>query len=509
MGTVGASTTDTQPTTTRMFNPLDVLLFVIPFLHVYLAPFTKVEESFNLHATHDVLMYGILPGNLYKYDHFIFPGAVPRSFIGSVLLAWTAIPLFHMAETFGIFYSKMEMQIIVRMILAAFNAVGLLCIRKAATRRFGLSAGNFFTLLTVTQFHVPFWMGRTLPNMFAFALVNIATSLMLMSRKGVLSPRRRWFVAISLIGASAIVFRAELVMYCAPVMLHGLLARKLRFRDAITAVLAVGTAAIACTVLVDSYFWQQFPLWPEAATIYFNIYQGKSSDWGISPFHTYFTAFLPKMLHTALPLAGFAILVDPTVGSLLLAPLFFIASLSFIGHKEWRFVVYVAPIFNVVAARGASWIYTRRRHSFFHRILMLGVLSAISLNILHASILTLVSTSNYPGGAALAKLNLNFDSVSHANVYMDDFSAQSGASLFLQAYAPPYTFLKAPSQSWTYDKTAHQTDFSNFTFVLTEDRGTHLEGWCATDSVIRGRTRGKVDYLWIMQKEPPEGAICL
>lgn len=47
-------------------SQLDVLLFAIPFLHVYLAPFTKVEESFNLHATHDVLMYGVLPSNLHN-----------------------------------------------------------------------------------------------------------------------------------------------------------------------------------------------------------------------------------------------------------------------------------------------------------------------------------------------------------------------------------------------------------------------------------------------------------
>lgn len=67
---------------------------------------------------------------------------------------------------------------------------------------------------------------------------------MLSRRVKGLSERQSWLLAISFIGASAIIFRAELVMYCVPVMLHGFLARKLSIQDATKAVLAVGTAAI-------------------------------------------------------------------------------------------------------------------------------------------------------------------------------------------------------------------------------------------------------------------------
>lgn len=43
---------------------LDALLVGVGWAHVLLAPYSKVEESFNLHATHDVLEYGISPFTL-------------------------------------------------------------------------------------------------------------------------------------------------------------------------------------------------------------------------------------------------------------------------------------------------------------------------------------------------------------------------------------------------------------------------------------------------------------
>lgn len=67
-------------------------------LHLVAAPYTKVEESFNLQATHDILRYGISTSNVAAslredYDHFTFPGAVPRTFVGSVALAGLSRPV--------------------------------------------------------------------------------------------------------------------------------------------------------------------------------------------------------------------------------------------------------------------------------------------------------------------------------------------------------------------------------------------------------------------------------
>ena len=55
----------------------------------------------------------------------------------------------------------------VRMVLASANTVGLITLRRGVSRRFGRPTGFMFVLLTITQFHLPFWMGRALPNMSA------------------------------------------------------------------------------------------------------------------------------------------------------------------------------------------------------------------------------------------------------------------------------------------------------------------------------------------------------
>jgi alpha-1,6-mannosyltransferase len=66
--------------------------------HVYVSPYTKVEESFNIQAAHDIFHYGIPLGSdrylRFKalFDHMTFPGAVPRTFIGAMTLSAFAKP---------------------------------------------------------------------------------------------------------------------------------------------------------------------------------------------------------------------------------------------------------------------------------------------------------------------------------------------------------------------------------------------------------------------------------
>ena len=76
----------------------------------------------------------------------------------------------------------------------------------------------------------------------------------------------------------------------------------------------------------------------------------------VSPFHTYISSYTPKLLLSAFPLAILGFIVEPRVRGTVVPPAIFVLLISFLAHKEWRFVVYTVPLFNVAAARGARWL---------------------------------------------------------------------------------------------------------------------------------------------------------
>ncbi|KAK2459898.1 hypothetical protein APHAL10511_008098 [Amanita phalloides] len=469
---------------------LDLFVLAVAWIHVLLAPYTKVEESFNLHATHDVLMYGLRPSVLPKYDHFAFPGAVPRTFVGNVLLAWISTPLIILWNTLGHVSTKFDLQVIVRLTLASLNVGGLCYLRRAVSRRFSFLASVFFVLLTCAQFHLPFWMGRTVPNMFALLPVNIATSWLIghspVSRS---QEKEAYKAAIGLLTFTAVVFRAEIVLLLAPLVLLALLTRKLSLLEVIKVGLYSGLISIVMTIGVDSYFWNTFPLWPEFQGAYYNVYQGKSTDWGVSPPLTYVKSHLPKLLLGSLPLSLIGAVIDSRIPSLLFPSVSFVTLISCLGHKEWRFIIYVVPIFNVAAARGASYLCTRKP-IILRRILILITTAIITVNVLLTIMFTVSSLWNYPGGEAMTVLHQKYPPLHEPipHVYISNLAAQTGASLFLHLNSPPYpsSYLmsKRPSpglRAWTYNKTEHLSDQAiasshQFTHLIVENQPSHALG---------------------------------
>ncbi|KAG2018344.1 alpha-1,6-mannosyltransferase subunit [Coprinopsis cinerea AmutBmut pab1-1] len=455
---------------------LDALLLLTGWTHVLLAPYTKVEESFNLHGIHDVLMYGVSTKALPK----------PSMTISSSLAQYLE-PLLG---------TKFDLQIMARLVLATTNALGLCLIRRAVSQRFGRLTGLFFAVLTCTQFHLPFWMGRTVPNMFALFLVNLSTYLLLKRAPNALRlSSATSSTIISLLTFTAVVFRAEVALFLAPVALQLLLTKNIGFRKLITVGLTASLLSIATTVLVDSYFWNQPLLWPEFSAIYFNVFQGKSAEWGVSPPLTYFTAFLPKLLLSALPLSIIGMVTDLRIFRLLLPSWIFVTLISFLGHKEWRFIVYVVPIFNVAAARTCKSLVSFPKNGRMGRILFAIPFACILANLAFTSFTTYASIINYPGGEAMRQFHALYPPHSKpVHVHICNLAAQTGASLFHHLNSPPsWPTLEPNVQSaWIYNK----TEGLEIDDLLGNSRFTHLIiETPPTDRLLRRRPWKVVDSI--------------
>ena len=157
---------------------LDVILYplipVLIFIHLLAAPYTKVEESFNIQAIHDISSYGIPLKNIsaslhQNYDHFDFPGAVPRTFVGALNIVALTKPLMFFA-------GNEHAQTIARGALGLINAFALMRYRRALVNAFGQDVGRWYVLLQASQFHVIYYASRTLPNMFAFGISQLSLS---------------------------------------------------------------------------------------------------------------------------------------------------------------------------------------------------------------------------------------------------------------------------------------------------------------------------------------------
>lgn len=54
--------------------------------------------------------------------------------------------------------------------LGVLSCLSLFAVKRALARRLGFDVGAFFVALFAVQFHIAFYMSRTLPNTFAFIL---------------------------------------------------------------------------------------------------------------------------------------------------------------------------------------------------------------------------------------------------------------------------------------------------------------------------------------------------
>ena len=140
--------------------------------------------------------------------------------------------------------------------------------------------------------------------MKSWLAVNIALSLLLGRGSGLgraSTTRASW--AVALLTFAAVVIRMEIAGLLGLLVIQLLLNRTLSITRLVKVGIISGLVSIgmrfdlrqftdsrcihtrwfvALTVSIDSYFWDEWPLWPEFSSIYFNVYEGKSAEWGVS-----------------------------------------------------------------------------------------------------------------------------------------------------------------------------------------------------------------------------------
>ena len=94
-----------------------------------------------MQATHDLLYHG--PTQLARFDHFEFPGVVPRTFIGPILLATVSAPAVLIFRLFGV--SKFYSLLVIRGALAVLVWLPVRAIGRSLTEKYGANTGECCT----------------------------------------------------------------------------------------------------------------------------------------------------------------------------------------------------------------------------------------------------------------------------------------------------------------------------------------------------------------------------
>lgn len=361
-----------------------------------------------------------------------------------------------------------------------------------------------------------FYASRTLPNMFAFGLSkyllllvyvepkahrSTATMALRMYMDACISTqqeiRRFIWLFVTLLTFTATTFRSEvailLATHAAALFVNNrFLTNQISSLSLVWTMVRSGFVALSValpSVIIDSLFWGR-TIWPEWEGFYYNTILGKSSEWGISPWHYYFSNAVPRLLLNPFAIVCIATALMNQTGrssplTVLIPSMLYIAVYSVLPHKEWRFIIYTIPSLTAVAAYGATQIWNRRRESTFRwllsRLLVLSVLGAYCVS----GLLVAISSLNYPGGEALTRLHSIVHPGSQENlvsVHLDNLSCQTGVTRFLQ-------YKDFPPPVWVYDKSDDKqqlldpTFWASFDYALAEDPERVIGKWDVLDVI--------------------------
>ena len=325
-------------------------------------------------------------------------------------------------------------------------------LRRSITHKFGSQTATWHLLITSSQFHVMFYASRPLPNVFALALALIAVSYWLRGDTA------KFILASAFV---ILVFRGELALLLGTMLLMDLVVGRAGLLKTIGFGLVGLAFSLAMTISIDTWMWQKDWLWPEGQVLYYNVILNKSSNWGVSPWPWYFYSAIPRAMFASLMFVPWGAYLDRRTWLLLIPSLTFVFLYSFLPHKELRFIIYVFPLLNVVAAEACKrfWEASKSKPSIMRRLFALIAVGHLLANALFSIFMLYISSHNYPGGTAMMKLHQLENPQTRVNLHIDVYSAQTGVSRFLHM-----------NSKWIYNKTEDLSneDLKSFTHLLVQ-----------------------------------------
>eukprot|EP00754_Rhynchopus_humris_P046154 Rhum_TRINITY_DN565_c0_g1::Rhum_TRINITY_DN565_c0_g1_i1::g.1829::m.1829/K03847/ALG12; alpha-1,6-mannosyltransferase len=439
----------------RGVDIFELLPFVVIAAYVAACPFTKVEESFNMQATHDI----IFKRNITGFDHHVYPGVVPRTFIGPLALSALSSPF---VTALGLFLGspcvRTYAMYVARLVLGWTQAVLLVKASRESEKICGSFSRKLFLLISSVQFHPMYYASRTLPNSFAMVGFLWAFETMLKSESaaaagGTAVPLR--MTAFKILAATCVIFRGELAILVGPLVLSHMVTSRVPFWHTCFVGIATGLSSIALSVVVDSMFWERL-VYPEGEGMYFNIVLNKSHEWGVSPFDWYFRTALPKALMFFYLLVPLSMVYVKRLRLYTVPALMFVFIYSFLPHKELRFIFYVVPVLNLSVAAYLGQVHAAASTPARRGLLLTAIAGVCLACVAACCVLTFASSLNYPAGEALEYLHEARKS--GGKVHIGVGPSMEGVT----------RFQKNACSGWTYDKNPLPLASETYDFLITD-----------------------------------------
>jgi alpha-1,6-mannosyltransferase len=377
--------------------------------------------------------------------------------------------IFEEGSPYGI--NKVIVLIYARAILGLLYCISLSVFRRILVMRLADKRIHIaYLVLLFGQFHAPFYASRPLPNTFSSIPMNLAFAAYVY---GMLNSAdlqgnsveedhkkrtRSLRLMIWILSFACIVFRCDMVLLSITLIFTSVLTKKLSVNDIFVTGCISSILWIGLTVAVDSYYWGRL-CWPEFDVLFFNTAENRSHEWGVSPFHFYFTSALPRALLISLMFIPFGCLrMLPSFAAiktlkhraiqrslinwnplLLLFPaVVFVVIYSFLPHKELRFIFPSFPLFTAVAAVGLVRLYGLAPNL----LIKVFLVSSLLVSVVASLFFLWVSSLNYPGGQAMEQfhrlyqqhhsyhLHDNHNTNVKPILHIDNLAAISGVSRF-------------------------------------------------------------------------------